>query len=306
MFGITLFLKTRILIFRNLYRKRDFLFIFFLCLLISLFIHFLLLKKFKSFEISSFNSSSFDKIIPRYLQLKRVEIDSASLSEENKTKPLLIPIEVTLPENKISSDENLVIKNSKPEELKFDEISEEESSNLLESQLIATTKSNSQQVSLELEQLQNGKQSSLKDLVPQQISTPASYSQLEQLVEERIPLTSKTAPILLPTDLLFEYNLDKLKTDAEKSLEKLALLIKRNPKSEFVVEGFTDSFGSDEYNLGLSQRRAESIKKWLVEHQLIDESKIKTKGFGKTKFLVPSSGTIEQQKLNRRVEIVIH
>jgi outer membrane protein OmpA-like peptidoglycan-associated protein len=82
--------------------------------------------------------------------------------------------------------------------------------------------------------------------------------------------------------------------------------MQRNPKAQFIIEGFSDSFGSDEYNLDLSQRRADSIKKWLLSQQILNGSTIQARGFGKTHFIVPSNGSIEQQRLNRRVEIVIH
>jgi outer membrane protein OmpA-like peptidoglycan-associated protein len=71
------------------------------------------------------------------------------------------------------------------------------------------------------------------------------------------------------------------------------------------VEGFTDSFGSDEYNLDLSTRRANTIKQWLINKELINPIQIQSYGLGKTHFIVPSDGTIQQQSLNRRVEIVI-
>ncbi|MCX7869786.1 MAG: OmpA family protein, partial [Terrimicrobiaceae bacterium] len=77
------------------------------------------------------------------------------------------------------------------------------------------------------------------------------------------PLSPKTAPILLPNDLLFDYDSDALRPQAEESLSKLATLILRNPQSRFLIEGHTDSFGSEEYNLELSARRARTVRDWL-------------------------------------------
>ena len=132
----------------------------------------------------------------------------------------------------------------------------------------------------------------------------ANFSNLDGLLSTKGPLTSKTAPILLPTDLLFDYNAAELRPEAFASLQKLAELMLRNPNATFTIEGHTDNFGTPEYNLDLSKARAESVKDWLVGHAGIDPARIGTRGLGFTRLLV-NGGSIEQQKLNRRVEIVI-
>ena len=131
-----------------------------------------------------------------------------------------------------------------------------------------------------------------------------NFSDLDSLLSNQGPLSSKTAPILLPTDLLFDYDSATLRDAAVDSLQKLADLIERNPNSNFIIEGHTDSFGTPEYNARLSTARAESVKAWLVSAANIDPSRIQTRGLGMTHLLVPG-GTVEQQRLNRRVEIVI-
>ncbi|MEO8205354.1 MAG: OmpA family protein [Chthoniobacterales bacterium] len=133
----------------------------------------------------------------------------------------------------------------------------------------------------------------------------AGFSNLDALLAQTGPLQSETAPILMPTDVLFDYDHDMLKDQAMGTLQKLGLLIQRNPTATFLIEGHSDSFGSDEYNLVLSQRRAESVKAWLVQTLKIDPARIETRGFGKTRLLAPATGDIQQQQLNRRVEIVI-
>lgn len=89
------------------------------------------------------------------------------------------------------------------------------------------------------------------------------------------------------------------------SLEKLGQLLKRNPKARFVIEGHSDSFGTDEYNLTLSRLRADSVRIWLIDMVGIPAESISTIGHGKSRLAVPSTGTIEEQKINRRVEILI-
>ncbi|MEI6416112.1 MAG: OmpA family protein [Verrucomicrobiota bacterium] len=303
MMGITSNLKSFKLRFKFFLKSRFYLFLFFICLFLSFIFHFVLLT---NFTITSFNPSSFDRIIPRRVQLKRVDIDPTLLKEETKLASSLVPVGINISENEITTDQPSIVKDVKPSELKNEEFSEEKETYLLENQIILKMKTNFKQPLIDWDQLQGASKSSLKDIKIQETVSLGNYSKIEELLDQNSPLTSKTAPILLPTDLLFEYNVDQLKPDAEKSLEKLELLIQRNPKAQFIIEGFTDSFGSDEYNLDLSQRRAESIKKWLLSHQLIDGSKIQARGFGKKNFIVPSNGSIEQQRLNRRVEIVIH
>ena len=131
------------------------------------------------------------------------------------------------------------------------------------------------------------------------------FSNLDSLLAQTGPLTQETAPILMPTDLLFDYDKPDLRPEAVASLEKLGELIRRNPAAQFLIEGHSDSFGTDEYNLNLSRRRAESVKAWLTGTMHLPEQSIETRGFGKTRLIAPATGTVEEQRINRRVEIVI-
>ena len=290
-------------------RQREFVLWLILALIVSLLIHFFILKKINGLEVASFNPASFDAVVPRRFHLERVDIDPKLLEEpkENKKNDLLKPVEVIIPEKLDFSDQQTIkhSETSKPGILNPKEFSEEKPEALLDSKLIPEVEQRPQQALIEWDKTATENNTSLGHLVTNQATTLGNYSQLDQLLEQKTALSSQTAPILLPTDLLFEYDADRLKSEAEKSLEKLALLIQRNPKAQFVIEGFTDSFGSDAYNLDLSTRRAESIKNYLVTNQFINREQIQTRGFGKTHFLVSSNGTIDQQKLNRRVEIVI-
>jgi outer membrane protein OmpA-like peptidoglycan-associated protein len=134
---------------------------------------------------------------------------------------------------------------------------------------------------------------------------PSGFSNLDELLSGSGRVGNGTAPILMPTDLLFDYDSANLRDGATASLQKLGRLIQRNPQAVFRVEGHTDSFGSDDYNMDLSQRRAETVKDWLVQNMNIDANRILTRGYGKTRLLVPGDRSVEEQQLNRRVEIVI-
>ena len=131
------------------------------------------------------------------------------------------------------------------------------------------------------------------------------FSDLDQLLSQKGPLGSGTK-LRMPDDQLFEYDSAMLQSSAVNQLQKLGTLIKRNPRATFTVEGYTDSFGTPEYNLDLSQRRADSVKQYLVGAMGINPAQIETHGYGATKFRASPNGSIEDQSPNRRVEIVVH
>jgi outer membrane protein OmpA-like peptidoglycan-associated protein len=133
----------------------------------------------------------------------------------------------------------------------------------------------------------------------------AGFSDLDQLLAQKGPLGSGTK-LRLPDDQLFEYDSDVLQASAIVQLQKLGTLIRRNPKATFSVDGYTDSFGTFEYNLDLSQRRADSVKRYLVEVMGINPAQIQAHGYGPTKFRASPNGSIEEQSPNRRVEVVVH
>ena len=138
---------------------------------------------------------------------------------------------------------------------------------------------------------------------PNRGRTPG-FSDLDQLLAQKGPLGSGTK-LRLPDDQIFEYDSDVLQASAISQLQKLGTLIQRNPRSTFSVEGYTDSFGAFEYNLELSQRRAESVKRYLVEVVHINPAQVEAHGYGATKFRSSATGSIEEQSPNRRVEVVV-
>src|SRR6201987_6482233 len=103
------------------------------------------------------------------------------------------------------------------------------------------------------------------------------FSDLDQLLAQKGPLGSGTK-IRMPEDQLFAF--DSADLQPGDILHKLVDLLKRNPKATFTIEGYTDSIGSDEYNLDLSQRRADNMKFYLVQALGIDPSHIDARGRG--------------------------
>jgi OOP family OmpA-OmpF porin len=109
-------------------------------------------------------------------------------------------------------------------------------------------------------------------------------------------------PAKVNITLLVEFDFDKtvVKPQYHGDLEKVANFLKEYPKTTAELEGHTDSVGTDGYNMKLSERRAASVKKYLVEKFNIDAARITTVGYGESK-PVASNDTAEGRQMNRRV-----
>jgi outer membrane protein OmpA-like peptidoglycan-associated protein len=131
------------------------------------------------------------------------------------------------------------------------------------------------------------------------------YSSLDSILSSGGKVGGSTGPILMPTDLLFEFGSDQLAEGARLSLMKLGFLIQKNPSSLFIIEGHTDTIGSDESNFDLSQRRANAVVEWLQTSLQLTDERIRAVGLGETRPLENPTGDKQEQGLNRRVEIKV-
>ena len=104
------------------------------------------------------------------------------------------------------------------------------------------------------------------------------------------------------SDLLFAFNETKLKADARNSLMMVGMLIERNPDMYCWVEGHTDLFGGDDFNINLAQKRGEAVRDWLVNALRISPKRIIVRSFGKSQPLI-KEGDADAQAPNRRVDI---
>ena len=98
----------------------------------------------------------------------------------------------------------------------------------------------------------------------------------------------------------FDFDKDTVRPEYHSHIGKVANFLKAYSETNAVLEGHTDSIGSEKYNLDLSKRRAESIKKYLVEKFDISAARISTMGFGKSQ-PVATNKTEEGRQQNRRV-----
>lgn len=101
----------------------------------------------------------------------------------------------------------------------------------------------------------------------------------------------------------FDFDSSNLTTTAKSNLNKLAEVLTNNPDTNINIFGYTDSKGSDEYNLGLSQRRAAAVKTYLVS-QGVASSRLTTQGMGEAD-PIATNDTDAGRAQNRRVEFAI-
>lgn len=104
-------------------------------------------------------------------------------------------------------------------------------------------------------------------------------------------------------DMLFETGKSQLKGNAAENLAKLSSFLKAYPDRTLMIEGHTDNVGSEESNLSLSQRRAESVRTYLLE-QGISNNRLGAYGKGESS-PVASNDSVSGRALNRRVEVII-
>ncbi|NOZ56406.1 MAG: PorV/PorQ family protein [Calditrichaeota bacterium] len=112
-----------------------------------------------------------------------------------------------------------------------------------------------------------------------------------------------TNPIRL--DINFEFNSARLNQKARELLYMLGSALLSDELKDYHVElgGHTDTRGSEEYNLKLSQRRVDAAKRFLVRVMGIDSSRITAVGYGESRPLIPNAQTEAAHAINRRVEL---
>ncbi|HET9272042.1 MAG TPA: OmpA family protein [Vicinamibacterales bacterium] len=105
------------------------------------------------------------------------------------------------------------------------------------------------------------------------------------------------------SDVLFDTAKSTLKPGAREKLAKVSGILVTHPDLKIEIEGHTDSVGSDSYNQGLSERRAESVRAYLVSQRIAPQT-ITTVGFGESR-PVATNDTAAGRQQNRRVELVV-
>ena len=110
--------------------------------------------------------------------------------------------------------------------------------------------------------------------------------------------------ILRLTGLTFDSGKSQIKPGSFDLLAKVEKAIDVFPRSELIIEGHTDSFGSDDANQALSQERAESVQQYMINAMRIPTYRLIATGYGETR-PVASNETESGRARNRRIDIVI-
>lgn len=124
-------------------------------------------------------------------------------------------------------------------------------------------------------------------------------------------LSNKGCPEIAPADIVrityigskifFENNSDKLKVASLSQLDELSKILYKYDGASLIIEGHTDSVGANLFNMTLSQKRAESVRQYLIGKGIL-ETRLSSVGFGETKPVASNTTTLGKAK-NRRVEL---
>jgi outer membrane protein OmpA-like peptidoglycan-associated protein len=130
-----------------------------------------------------------------------------------------------------------------------------------------------------------------------------------QVLDLQVKETATETRIELPADILFDFDKADIRPTAADALSRAAEMIRKGAKGTVRIEGHTDGKGKPDYNQKLSERRAASVQKWLVDREAMVATKFAARGYGATKPAVPNakpdgSDDPEGRQKNRRVEIV--
>ena len=132
----------------------------------------------------------------------------------------------------------------------------------------------------------------------------------ETLKELNAKIVDREIRIALAADVLFDFDRHELKPAAFPTLGKVAEVLKAHQGAAVLVEGHTDGKGNDAYNQTLSERRAASVRDWLVKNADQPRARFTTRGYGKARPVAPNaradgSDDPEGRQKNRRVEVVV-
>jgi len=131
----------------------------------------------------------------------------------------------------------------------------------------------------------------------------ARDAQIKQLQNSLNAKQTERGTLVTFGDVLFDLNKSELKAGGMVNIQKLAQFLQENPDRKVIVEGYTDSTGSDSYNQSLSERRAGSVRMALVRAG-VDLSRIVAQGYGK-EYPVADNNSASGRAMNRRVEVTI-
>lgn len=133
---------------------------------------------------------------------------------------------------------------------------------------------------------------------------PVTKKDTAIVIAPPVAIPSKKTDTLFIPDVLFKFDKSDLNPKFASRLDSFVNILKIKKYAKLLVEGHTDSYGTDEYNLKLSQERANTIRQYLLDKLKVNAALIIAKGFGEMQPRA-TNATAEGRQLNRRVEIII-
>lgn len=141
------------------------------------------------------------------------------------------------------------------------------------------------------------------EMARRQAATQAERaSALERDLQSLQARSTQRGMVVTMGDVLFDTGKAELHPGAQRRVEQLAAVLKQHPERRVLIEGFTDSVGSEKLNLALSQRRAEALQNAL-EQAGVERARIEIRAWGEAN-PVASNGTPTGRQQNRRVEVL--
>lgn len=128
-------------------------------------------------------------------------------------------------------------------------------------------------------------------------------AQVEEVVveQEEVVIAEPAEAVRVELDVKFDFDKAQVKQESYGDIKALADFMKQYPSTSTVVEGHTDSVGSDTYNQGLSERRAKAVRDVLVNQYGVEGNRVNAVGYGESR-PVADNATAEGRAINRRVE----
>jgi OOP family OmpA-OmpF porin len=149
------------------------------------------------------------------------------------------------------------------------------------------------------------------------LSRPEYTTSALYMVRDRAIVETELISVVVGVELnniLFDFNSADIRPEYHDELGALAKFLEKKPEAYVVIEGFADSTGDPDYNLYLSQRRAESVKNFLMQTEIfsageanisaVAEKRLVTLWYGKD-LPMASNDTAEGRQLNRRVRLTV-
>ena len=133
-------------------------------------------------------------------------------------------------------------------------------------------------------------------IAPPPVYTPPPQVNNPPPVREEVPT--------LRLDIHFDHDKHNIKPEFKGEIVKAAQFLAKYPGMDAIIEGHTDSNGTDQYNIGLSQRRANTVREALIRDHGVNPSRLRAVGYGESR-PIANNATPEGRYTNRRVMVVI-